>query len=137
MQRALVLRNVTKPRLPPVAAALLVAIAAVVLLAPLVPGFAAPNPKLAPHHLPIVLTSPPAGALLVLLVRSRPARLVGLVGFGVLAGLLGALVLRDWLHIISGPYLPAALVLGLITLAVSAGVAGLGTVAGHLGISLG
>jgi hypothetical protein len=86
--------------------------------------------------LPLALTSSTAGGLLVLLVRSRPARLAGLLGFGVLAGLVGAFVMREWLDIIAGRYLPAALVLGLITLAVSAAVTGLGTVAGRPGAIL-
>jgi hypothetical protein len=246
MKRALVLEVVMNPRLPPVARALLVVIAAVGLQALLVPLFAAPNAKLTPHHLPIVVAGPRAatgalaarlraaspggfdirqlpdqaaadnalrhreayaaiildppgprlhvagaasqsaasllaqeqtrlfggvplpvldvvppppgdrhgtaytlgflplalagstgGAALVLLVRSRPARLVGLIAFGVLAGLIGGVVVRYWLHLVDGHYLPAAMTLGLVTLAVSAAVTGLGSVIGRAGISLG
>jgi hypothetical protein len=87
--------------------------------------------------LPLALTSSSAGAVLALRVRSRPARLAGLVGFGVLAGLAGALVMRQWLNIVAGRYLPAAMVLALVALAVAATVTGLSNVAGRIGTGLG
>src|SRR5258708_25995678 len=83
------------------------------------------------------LTSDGGGTVLVLRVGPRAARLAGLLCFGVLGGLVTALVIRDWLKLIAGHYLPAALVLGLVALAVSAAVTGLDTVTSRAGVSLG
>jgi len=87
--------------------------------------------------LPLGLTSMVAGILLVFLVRSRVARLVGLGAYALLAGLAGAAVLQLWLGLIPGDYLANAAVAGLFALAVSAAVAGLGAALGRPGIGLG
>jgi len=87
--------------------------------------------------LPLGLTSMVAGILLVFLVRSRVARLVGLGAYALLAGLAGAAVLQFWLGLIPGDYLANAAVAGLFALAVSAAVAGLGAALGRPGIGLG
>jgi hypothetical protein len=87
--------------------------------------------------LPLGLTSMIAGILLVFLVKSRVSRLVGLGAYAVLAGLVGAAVLQFWLGLIPGAYLANAATAGLVALAVSAAVAGLGALLGRAGIGLG
>ncbi|WP_422771821.1 hypothetical protein ACN28C_01480 [Plantactinospora sp. WMMC1484] len=87
--------------------------------------------------LPLALTGMIAGALLFLLVPSRLARLAGLVGFGVLVGLAGPLVLQGWLGLLPGDAVANGAVLGLVGLAVAASVCGLGAVLGRAGLGLG
>lgn len=103
--------------------------------------------------LPLVMTSVLAGALLYLLVlvparraeeesgagrrAGVPGALAGLLGYALLAGAAGALVLRGWLGILGGGYLPDAAVIALFALAASAGVAGLAALAGRAGLGLG
>lgn len=86
--------------------------------------------------LPLLLTSVAAGALL-LIPRGWRARLVGLGGYAVLAGLVGTLVLQTWLGVLPGGYLPVAAVVALLALASSAAVTGLGAVLGAPGAGLG
>jgi ABC-2 family transporter len=86
--------------------------------------------------LPLVLAGMAAGVLLVLLVRRRTSRLLGLLGFAVLAGLVGAGVMH-WLHILTGNYLVTAAAIALLAVAVSAGVSGLGALLGRPGLALG
>ncbi len=87
--------------------------------------------------LPLAMTSLLAGALLVLLVAGRVARLVGLVATGVLAGLVGVSVLHGWLGIVNGSWAAEAAAIGLFALAASATVTGLGALLGRAGIGLG
>jgi hypothetical protein len=87
--------------------------------------------------LPLAMTSLLAGALLVLLVAGRRARLAGLAAFGVLAGLVGAGLLQGWLGVLPGGYLTNAGAVGLFALATAATVAGLGSVLGRAGLGLG
>lgn len=87
--------------------------------------------------LPLVLTSLIAAVGLTFAVRSRPARLVGLLAYGVLAGLAGAAVLQFWLGVLPGDYLLNAAAVGLSALAVAATVAGLGSLLGLPGVGLG
>jgi hypothetical protein len=87
--------------------------------------------------LPLVLTSMFAGIALVLAVRGAGARLLGLAGYAVLAGLVGAAVLQAWLGVLGGDYLTDALAIGLVALAAAATVAGLGAALGGPGIGLG
>lgn len=87
--------------------------------------------------LPLAMTSLLAGILLTLLVRTRLARLVGLGTFAVLAGVVGAAVLRYWLGVLPGHYLAAAAAVGLFALAAGATVAGLTAVLGLPGVGLG
>jgi hypothetical protein len=86
--------------------------------------------------LPLVLTSLVAGALLAVFVRQRGARLAGVIGYPILAGLVGAALLRG-LGVLHGEYLVEAGAVGLLALAISATVAGLGSVLGRPGIGLG
>ncbi|MEE6259568.1 hypothetical protein [Plantactinospora sonchi] len=87
--------------------------------------------------LPVALTSLLAGALLTLLVTSRIARLLGLVGFGLLAGVAGPLVLQGWLGVLPGDHPRNGAAIGLTALAVAATVTGLGTTLGRAGLGLG
>ncbi|RKR88616.1 hypothetical protein BDK92_2944 [Micromonospora pisi] len=87
--------------------------------------------------LPLGMVGMLAGVLLALLVASRVARLVGLLAFGVLAGLAGAAVLQGWLGVLSGGYLANAAAIGLFALAVSATMTGLAALFGRPGIALG
>jgi hypothetical protein len=86
--------------------------------------------------LPLLLTSAAAGVALLFVVRSHAARLVGMLAFGVLAGLVAAAVLH-WVGVLTGGYLREAGVIGLLALAISATVAGLGAVLGGPGVGLG
>jgi len=87
--------------------------------------------------LPLVLTSMAAGVLLAVVVGSRAARFAGIGVFAALAGLAGAAVLQYGLGVLPGPYLANAAVVGLLALAVSSAVAGLGALLGTAGIGLG
>jgi hypothetical protein len=86
--------------------------------------------------LPLVMTSVGAGIGLVFAVRAHLARLVGVVLFAVGAGLVAAGALH-WLGVLTGGYLAAAGAIGLLTLAVSAALSGLGALLGRPGIGLG
>jgi hypothetical protein len=86
--------------------------------------------------LPLLLTSMAAGIGLLFVVRSHLVRVGGLVTFAVLAGFVGAGILHG-MGILTGPYLATAGVIGLVALAISAGVAGLGAALGRPGIALG
>jgi hypothetical protein len=87
--------------------------------------------------LPLVLTSMAAGILVVAAVRSRRARLTGVLVFAIGAGLAGAAVLQYWLGALSGSYPANAAVIGLLALAMSGAIAGLGALLGPAGIALG
>jgi hypothetical protein len=102
-----------------------------------------PNPPKDPRgagfasgFLPLLLTSAAAGVALLFVIRSHAARLVGLLVFGALAGLVGTALLH-WLGVLTGGYLAEAGVVGLLALAVSAAVSGLGAVFGPAGIGIG
>lgn len=87
--------------------------------------------------LPFALTSMLAGALLTLLVARRGARLLGLLGYAVLGGLVGAGVLHGWLGVLDGDLWWEAGAIGLFALAAAGTVAGLGALLGNPGIGLG
>jgi hypothetical protein len=86
--------------------------------------------------LPLVLAGMLAGILLALVVPAKGARLIGLGTVAVLAGAVGAGVLSG-LDVLTGPYLAEAGVLAVLTLAISATVAGLASLLGRVGIGLG
>ena len=87
--------------------------------------------------LPLVLTSMLAGIALVVVASTRWVRLGAVAGYAVLAGLAGAAVLGGWLGVLGGDYLANAAAIGLLALAVSGAVAGLGAALGEPGIGLG
>jgi hypothetical protein len=87
--------------------------------------------------LPLVVTSLAAGALLALAVRSRWARLTGAVAYAALAGAVSVALAKYWLHGLPGNYLVDAGVVGLLALAVSAAVGGLGGLLKAPGVGLG
>ncbi|NES26603.1 hypothetical protein GCE86_29345 [Micromonospora terminaliae] len=87
--------------------------------------------------LPLALTAMLAGALLTVLIARRGARLFGLVGFAVVAGLAGAAVLHGWLGVLDGDVWREAAAMGLFALAAAGTVAGLGALLGAPGIGLG
>jgi len=86
--------------------------------------------------IPIAITSIAAGAVLGLLFRMRRRRILGLLGYAVLAGGLTASELQDGLGILSGNLLRNAAVIGLACLAISAAVAGLASLVGPPGLGL-
>jgi hypothetical protein len=87
--------------------------------------------------LPLALASMVAGILLGLMVRSRTARFAGILGYGVLAGLVGAIVLQQWLGLLPGDYLSDAAAIALFATAAAAIVVGLTALLGRAGIALG
>ncbi len=87
--------------------------------------------------LPLALTSLLLGTALTLAVPRRRGQLFGVAGYAALAGLVGALVLQQWLGVLSGDYLANAAAIGLFALAASAAVTGLGRVLGYPGLGLG
>jgi hypothetical protein len=86
--------------------------------------------------LPLLLTSVAAGIALLFVVRSHAVRLVGVIGFAVLAGFLAAGVMHG-LGLLTGAYWAAAGAIGLLALAVTGTVSGLGALLGNPGIGLG
>ncbi|MDI1462015.1 hypothetical protein QEZ54_13655 [Catellatospora sp. KI3] len=86
---------------------------------------------------PLVITSILAAVALFFAVPRFGARVLGLLAFAALSGAVGATVLQQWLGVVGGDWLPVAGVLALITLAISATVNGLASVAGPRGIALG
>jgi hypothetical protein len=85
--------------------------------------------------LPLVITSIIAAVLLTLLVGSASWRLAGLGVFAVGGGAATAAIAQRWLSVLPGNYYAVAAVTGLIALAVSAAVAGLGAAAARAGRS--
>jgi hypothetical protein len=133
----------TAPAASPAVAALLTGAAAamtpparVVTVVPL-PADDPRGSGLVAGFLPLLLTGMLAGILLVQLVAVPRTRLVGIIGYAALSGLLGTAVLRDWLGVLGGGFWADAAAIGLIGLAISATVTGLGTVFGRPGIGLG
>lgn len=92
---------------------------------------------LAAGFLPLLLTGMLAGILLALLVAAARTRLLGIVAYAALSGLVGTLLLRDWLGVLGGGFWADFGAIGLLGLAVSATMTGLGSVFGRPGIGLG
>jgi hypothetical protein len=86
--------------------------------------------------LPLLLTSVACGVALLFLVRAHAVRLVGVIAFAALAGLVATAALH-WLGVLTGSYLVEAGAIGLLALAVTATVSGLGALLGPPGIGLG
>jgi hypothetical protein len=92
---------------------------------------------LAAAFLPLLLTSLVAGALLWALVAGWAARLAGLVGFAVLAGLVVGVILQYGYGALPGSFLANAGVLALAAGAIAASITGLGAFLGRGGVALG
>jgi hypothetical protein len=90
----------------------------------------------ASSFLPLVLTSLVAGILIFVLFSGWSVRLIGLAAYTVLAG-LGGTAIMHWLGVLDGSYLANAGAVGLLALAVSATIAGLGALLGPAGVGLG
>jgi hypothetical protein len=86
--------------------------------------------------LPLLLTSIITGAVVAMLIASTRTRLAVLLGYGLAAGLLAGGVMQ-WAGLVGGSYLFVAGAIALLTLAVSAAVAGQAAVLGPAGIALG
>lgn len=86
--------------------------------------------------LPLLLTSLACGVALLFVVRSHAVRLVGLLIFASLAGLIAGGILHG-LGLVGGSYPAAASTIAMLALAVSATVSGLGAVLGNPGIGVG
>lgn len=86
---------------------------------------------------PLALTSMAIGVLLIFLIRTRAARLAGVLTFSVLTGLVSAAVMQGWLSVLPSAYLSSAAAISLLALAISSAIAGLGAVAGPRGIGIG
>jgi hypothetical protein len=86
--------------------------------------------------LPLLLTSLGCGIALLFVIRAHAVRLAGVLGFAALAGLVATGVLHG-LGVLTGNYLAEAGAVGLLALAVSATVSGLGALLGRPGIGLG
>jgi hypothetical protein len=86
--------------------------------------------------LPLLLAAMVTGIILAVLIPTREARILGVIAFAVLAGLVGAALL-DWLGLATGSYLAVAGAVAMVAIAISATVAGLAAVLGPPGIALG
>jgi hypothetical protein len=91
---------------------------------------------LAAGLLPLVLTSLAAGLLLALTIGNRLGRVLGLLTYAVLAGLVATAILEYGLGALPGDYLASAAVVALLTLAMAAASAGLGATLGPAGVAL-
>lgn len=87
--------------------------------------------------LPLAITGLFAGIAIAFAVRARTARVTGLLGYALGAGLVGALILQTWLGVIPGDYLPVAGALSLFALATAGTITGLAALLGYAGIPLG
>ncbi|WP_245568469.1 ABC transporter permease [Nocardia concava] len=86
--------------------------------------------------LPLVMSGLAGGVLMSLLVKSVPARGVGLLTFAIAGGLLSMTIVQGWLHLLPGAYLTMAAIAGLVSFAVAGTVAGLASVIGPAGIGI-
>ncbi|MCD9143884.1 ABC transporter permease [Streptomyces albireticuli] len=87
--------------------------------------------------LPLLITAVIAGLLLVLKVRDMGARLLGVVGFAVLSGLLSSLMLTRLSGVLPGGWAVTAGVVALLELAMVAVITGLGSLVGPPGVAVG
>jgi hypothetical protein len=84
--------------------------------------------------IPLTMTSIAAGAVIGLLSRDRRTRLMGLVGYGILAGLFATVAIQGLLGGLTGSWLSNELVVTLGAGAIAAVTCGLATIAGIGGI---
>ncbi|MFE0798868.1 ABC transporter permease [Streptomyces sp. NPDC058812] len=87
--------------------------------------------------LPLALAGIATGAVATLLGLRGARAVAALVGAAALTGLVAAAIAHSWLGVVTGDWWAAAGVFGLSTLAVGAGIAGLGALFGRAGLGLG
>lgn len=87
--------------------------------------------------LPLVMTSAAAGLIAIVLLRRRLPRLAMVSALAITAGIVGAALLEYGLGVVDGAYWPVAGVIALLVGAVTATVAGLGSVLGRAGAAVG
>lgn len=87
--------------------------------------------------LPLLITAVIAGLLFVLKVRSAGAKLLGVVGFAVVSGLLSSLMLTHFSGVLPGNYFVNAAIVALLELAMVSVITGLGSLIGPPGIAIG
>ncbi|WP_314173684.1 ABC transporter permease [Streptomyces winkii] len=87
--------------------------------------------------LPMAIGGVAAGAMVVTLGLRGTRAFAGLLGAAALVGAVAAGITHSWLDVLTGDWWAESASFGLISLAVSAGVAGLGTLLGPAGIGLG
>lgn len=87
--------------------------------------------------LPLAISGVAAGALVVVLGLRGTRAVLALLGAGALVGTVAAALTHNWLGVLTGNWWAEAASFGLISLAVGASVAGLGTLLGPAGIGLG
>lgn len=86
--------------------------------------------------LPLLLTSLGCGIALFFVARTVAVRLAGVLAFAILAGLVTTAVMHA-LGLLTGTYLAEAAAVGLLALAVSGALVGLGSALGRPGVGLG
>jgi hypothetical protein len=87
--------------------------------------------------LPMAISGVAAGALVVTLGLRGTRAIVALLGAAALVGAVAAALTHSWLSVLTGNWWAESAAFGLISLAVSASVAGLGALLGRAGIGLG
>src|SRR5215472_7315448 len=87
--------------------------------------------------LPLVLIGSLTGVITLAAVRAGPWRITALLAASALVGLGAAGIMQGWLGVIPGNWAANGAVLGLIVLAISAAVSGLGGLFGYPGLALG
>ncbi|MFC8101286.1 ABC transporter permease [Streptomyces sp. NPDC057363] len=87
--------------------------------------------------LPLALAGIATGAVVTLLRLRGVRAVVALTGAAVSTGLVAAAIAHSWLGVVTGDWWAVAGVFGLSTLAVGAGIAGLGALLGRAGLGLG
>ncbi|WP_327391626.1 ABC transporter permease [Streptomyces sp. NBC_01186] len=87
--------------------------------------------------LPLAIAGVATGALVTILRLRGTRGVAGLLGAAALAGLVATAVADSWLGVLAGDWWAEAASVGLTVLAVSAFVAGLGTLLGVRGIAVG
>ncbi|GAA5205242.1 ABC transporter permease [Streptomyces thinghirensis] len=87
--------------------------------------------------LPLALAGIATGAVATLLGLRGARAAAALVGAAALTGLVAAAIAHSWLGVVTGDWWAVAGVFGLSTLAVGAGIAGLGALLGRAGLGLG
>jgi hypothetical protein len=91
---------------------------------------------LAIAFIPLAITSIAAGAAIALLASGRRARLMALVGYAIVAGLLSTWALQTMLGVLTGAWMANAATLALATLSIAAATAGLAALLGVAGIAV-